>query len=138
MKSKVKKNIIAGGIFLIVFITLSVIGEINSKYKRDNGVFVILKTDKYLRGTYYGKLFTYNYDYNNRRYNSDEVLDFKDTVGVRYFIQVLPDDPTRKLIYRKVPSWFTLDSPPEGWKTMPTETEMREMMTQNSIKRGLN
>lgn len=137
MDNKLYKNLFGVSIVMLSLLLLWVIGNAKRQPIEEFGVFVILTADQYLRGTYYGKLFTYNYYYKNKRYNSNEVLKFTDTLGVRYFIQILPSDPTRKIISYAVPSWFTLDAPPEGWKTMPNEVEMRDMMVQDSIKRGL-
>ena len=36
--------------------------------------------------------------------------------------------PDRHLILDSVPSWFTLKAPDKGWKTLPTQKQLRIMM----------
>jgi len=58
-------------------------------------------------------------------------------VGKRYFLKVDPSNPRRNTVMHndRVPEWFTLEAPLEGWPTQPTEGELREMMVRDSLRR---
>lgn len=49
-------------------------------------------------------------------------------IGTRYFVTFLAKAPDRHLILDSVPSWFTLKAPDKGWKTLPTQKQLRIMM----------
>jgi len=80
-------------------------------------------------------------------YYSFRGVEYKDGTGVgdyareggRYLMVLLPESPANKILYmgERVPSWFTLEAPAEGWPKKPTEDELREMMVRDSLTRGL-
>lgn len=45
---------------------------------------------------------------------------------------ILSQAPDRHLILDSVPSWFTLKAPDKGWKTLPTQKQLRIMMKDSS------
>ena len=53
-------------------------------------------------------------------------------IGTRYFVTFLAKAPDRHLILDSVPSWFTLKAPDKGWKTLPTQKQLRIMMKDSS------
>ena len=74
----------------------------------------------------------YEFHYNNQTYVYSHEADIDDmkkiNIGNRFFMMVVPNDLSKRRKCEDVPEWFTLDAPPEGWKTCPTESELRNMM----------
>ncbi len=67
-----------------------------------------------------------------------EILSNRKTASKsRFFMMIVPGEESKYFISGAVPEWFTLPPPQEGWKTRPSEREMRRMMEQDSICRGL-
>ncbi|WP_373731053.1 hypothetical protein [Bacteroides heparinolyticus] len=140
MEKKAKKNIIGNIGCLTIFVTFTIImwnSYREADYVEKHGVWTILTITK-MEGAPRGFLFSYKFQYNYRAYNYTIVSSNKKmVVGRHFFMMVVPNEESRHLIFDAVPNWFTLEAPPEGWKTCPTEKQMRCMMEQDSIRRGL-
>lgn len=144
MTKNIRKHIIGIILSTIVIVILVVMGFLRDCMRqvvRENGIWTIMTVTKVSASPKGGRSVRYDYRYNNQKYtgavNMGESINYRE-IGKRLFIQILPNNPTNTLINEiSIPSWFTLEAPPEGWKEMPTEAQMREMMVQDSIKRGL-
>lgn len=139
MKARLYKNLLGVVIVLLIMWLLMYIGNKKNDKIISNGAYTILTVTKVNHPTYYGYNITYCYNYNGLVFYDSSVSNQVDqsSIGKHFFLILDKDNPHNYLILRSVPSWFTLDAPPEGWKTMPNEVEMRDMMVQDSIKRGL-
>ncbi|MGP1462059.1 hypothetical protein [Tannerella sp.] len=140
MEKKAKKNIIGNIGCLTIFVTFTIImwnSYREADYVEKNGVWTILTVTK-TRGAPKGYIVKYTFQYNHRMYENSTNMPLKKFINVnRFFMMVVPNEESRHLIFDAVPNWFTLEAPPEGWKTCPTEKQMRRMMEQDSIRRGL-
>ena len=74
----------------------------------------------------------YEFIYNKTLYEGSFFISFAESkntpIGTRYFVTFLAQAPDRHLILDSVPSWFTLKAPDKGWKTLPTQKQLRIMM----------
>ena len=74
----------------------------------------------------------YEFVYNKTLYKGSFFISFAESkntpIGTRYFVTFLAKAPDRHLILDSVPSWFTLKAPDKGWKTLPTQKQLRIMM----------
>jgi len=72
-----------------------------------------------------------------RLYIKEVFLSFDESkntpIGTRYFVTFLAKAPDRHRILDTVPSWFTLKAPDKGWKTLPTQKQLRIMMKDSLI-----
>lgn len=79
-----------------------------------------------------GTSFRCHYKLRDKIYkNTGGVVNYSDE-GKRFFLQIIPTDPESVLYYteQRVPSWFTLEAPPEGWSSRPTEAELRKLQNE--------
>ena len=141
MEKKTKKNIIGKIGCLAIIIYMSVItwrGCQETDYVKKHGVWTILTITKTRGAAGGGYTVEYTFQYNHRMYENGTNMALKEFINVnRFFMMVVPNEESRIRIFDAVPNWFTLEAPPEGWKTCPTEKQMRRMMEQDSIRRGL-
>ena len=81
---------------------------------------------------YRGQSAKYEFVYNKTLYEGSFFISFAESkntpIGTRYFVTFLAKAPDRHLILDSVPSWFTLKAPDKGWKTLPTQKQLRIMM----------
>jgi len=139
IKPKGNMQFVIGIVLICLFVQIFVT-EPEAKRMRQVGVWSILTVDSYRRAIRSGLTVGFHYVFNGHKYESGSHFDRHeiDRVGIRFFLQIDPCDPNKNLVHhQRVPSWFTLEAPPEGWPTKPTEDELREMMVQDSLKRGL-
>ena len=141
MEKKAKKNIIGNIGCITIFATITIImwnSYREADYVKKHGVWTILTITKTRGAAGGGYTVEYIYQYNHRMYEDGTNMTLKEFINVnRFFMMVVPNEESRHLIFDAVPNWFTLEAPPEGWKTCPTEKELRRMMEQDSIRRGL-
>ena len=141
MEKQTKKNIIGNIGCITIFATITIImwnSYREADYVEKNGVWTILTVTKTRGAAGGGYTVEYTYQYNHRMYEDGTNMTLKEFINVnRFFMMVVPNEESRHLIFDAVPNWFTLEAPPEGWKTCPTEKQMRRMMEQDSIRRGL-
>lgn len=135
-----RKNAIGILVISVLCVILYFAGDCTREKVRKNGVWVIMTIDNAGAASKGGMDISFHFHYNYKKFiggvNMGGVNE--NYIGRRLFIMISIDNPNNQLIGQYlVPTWFTLDSPPEGWKQKPTESEMREMMVQDSIKRGL-
>lgn len=141
-KEKIAK-IISAIVVVVIIIGSLIIGQCRRNYLEDNGVYSICEYYNYRpeMRLKHDDMNVYYYYYNGVEYTNSRNKQFKQKPDpsriTRVYIVFMPDDPNNHFFLGRVPSWFVLDAPSEGWKTKPTETEMRDMMVQDSIKRGL-
>lgn len=122
---------IAPGGLLLVWLVYSFWKDHKRSYLEKNGVWTILTIDKVYAASR-SMAFECHYPFMGKVYKNlgkdyDETVNFDDK-GKRLFLQVIPTKPMKALFYSDefVPSWFTLEAPPEGWKTRPTEEDLRK------------
>ena len=118
-----------------IIILIPIIGSIWSSHRMDyvkkNGVWTIMTIDD-VSAAHRGTSFSCHYKFRGDVYkNTGGTVNYSDK-GKRFFLQVIPTDPMRVLYYTEnsVPSWFTLEAPPEGWPQRPTEAELRELQNE--------
>ena len=80
----------------------------------------------------YRAIFRFSYEskkYRFYRSKSKSSVLKGDTLGSRHIIAFLPWAPDEDyyIVHTKVPSWFTLEAPAEGWDTEPTEAMFRAL-----------
>lgn len=136
-----RKNIIGILVISALCAISYVVGNCTRDKVRENGVWVTATIEKVDVAPKGGMDISFHFDFNNQRYTGGVNIGGKvsyNDIGKRLVIMISVKNPNNQLIgWHIVPTWFTLNSPPEGWKTQPAEAQMREMMTQDSIKRGL-
>lgn len=114
-----------------IIILIGIVGSIWSDQRADhvekNGVWTIMTIDR-VHAAHRGTSFRCHYEFMGEAYkNTGSLVNYSDE-GKRFFLQVIPTKPMKALFYSDefVPSWFTLEAPPEGWKTRPTEEDLRK------------
>ena len=119
-----------------IIILIPIIGSIWSSHRIDyvkrNGIWSIMIVDRVKANARGGTSFSCHYKFRGDVYNNTGInVDYSDK-GKRFFLQIIPTDPMRVLYYpeKSVPSWFTLEAPPEGWTQRPTEAELRELQNE--------
>ena len=123
---------------IVLFFVLSCLyHKTRINYIREHGVWTILTvTNKKVSWRGYEVYYYFEYN-NNIQRNMTIKTDLEAKSGNRFFMMVVPGEESKYFISDAVPDWFTLSPPQEGWKTCPTEKQMRRMMEQDSIRRGL-
>ena len=106
---------------IIVFILLYAVSTIRNNNVRKDGIYSIVTLIKY-GSAYRGQSAKYAF---NESKNTP--------IGTRYFVTFLAKAPNRHRILDTVPSWFTLKAPDKGWKTLPTQKQLRIMMKDSLI-----
>lgn len=116
---------------IIVFILLYAVSTIRNNNVRKDGIYSIVTLVKY-SSAYRGQSAKYEFVYNKTLYKGSFFISFAESkntpIGTRYFVTFLAKAPDRHLILDSVPSWFTLKAPDKGWKTLPTQKQLRIMM----------
>ena len=116
---------------IVVFILLYVVSTQRNNNVRKDGIYSIVTLTKY-GSAYRGQSAKYEFIYNNTLYQGSFFISFAESkitpIGTRYFVTFLAKDPDRHLILESVPAWFTLKAPDKGWKTLPTQKQLRIMM----------
>ena len=142
--NKLSKAEIRGRIIFVVllFLICGIAGKMRSDNVKKHGVWTILELTHLGKRKHAGVPWVGYYKYEGNSYEAtqfyygDEGRYIKK--GMRYFIQVLPDNPKKKQLYGDlVPEWFTLEAPPRGWVTKPTEEELWEMMVQELVRQEM-
>ena len=111
---------------IVVFILLYAVSTIRNNNVRKDGIYSIVTLVKY-GSAYRGQSAKYEFIYEGSFFIS--FAESKNTpIGTRYFVTFLAKAPDRHLILDSVPSWFTLKAPDKGWKTLPTQKQLRIMM----------
>jgi len=129
-------------LFLAILILVGVCGHYftsrRNMYISEHGVWTVYRLGQIGYTSKGGKDAYAYYYFNGMEYKDGTGISDDQREAVRYFMALMPEKPT-KVTYtgERVPSWFTLDAPPEGWPTKPTEDDLREMMVQDSLKRRL-
>lgn len=124
------RRIIAPGVVILIAIIGSFWSDQRADYVEKNGVWTIMTIDR-VHAAHRGTSFRCHYKFMGQVYkNTGSLVNYSDE-GKRFFLQVIPTDPERVLYHteQRIPSWFTLEAPPEGWKTRPTEAELAEWQT---------
>lgn len=131
MKTPSIETTIKFGIALIVITIACAFGEIRNYYIKKNGVYYTATIVGYRPG-YRGTNAVHEFKYNGVQYEGSFRIYHDDksntSIGAHYFIILLPKYPNSYLFLSEVPTWFTLQPPVGGWKTLPTEKQMRTMM----------
>ena len=116
---------------IVVFILLYAVSTIRNNNVRKDGIYSIVTLIKY-GSAYRGQSAKYEFIYNKTLYKGSFFISFAESkntpIGTRYFVTFLAQAPDRHLILDSVPSWFTLKAPDKGWKTLPTQKQLRIMM----------
>lgn len=121
-KKKINKKSLIFGLGLIVLICF--IGVYRSNTVEKEGVYTIA-TIYNIKKTRGGRGFDYMYIYKGRKYQAHGVAPYVYTKdeGVRFFIQILPNDPERRWFHDiRVPDSIT-EAPHEGWKELPIQVQ---------------
>ena len=107
------------------------VSTIRNNNVRKDGIYSIVTLVKY-SSAYRGQSAKYEFVYNKTLYKGSFFISFNESkntpIGTRYFVTFLAKAPDRHLILDSVPSWFTLKAPDKGWKTLPTQKQLRIMM----------
>lgn len=117
-----------------IVVLIPIIGTIWSNHENDyikkNGVWSIMTVDK-VYAAHRGTSFKCHYKFRDKVYkNTGGLVDYSDE-GKRFFLLLIPADPERVLYTEhRVPSWFTLEAPSEGWSSRPTEAELRKLQNE--------
>ena len=134
-------NIIVPVLFIVVGLYAHYRSDKYYQYVKEHGVWTIYEIGPVGYHPRGGKEASIYYVFRGEKFKSGVYLGDRLNVGergLRFFMALMPKKPTKKInTYDPVPEWFTLDAPDEGWPTKPTEAELREMMAQDSIRRGL-
>ena len=129
------KKIIGPCVIILICIISYFWGEYDLNYVEKNGVWTIMTIDDVSAG-HRGRSYTCHYKFRDEVYkNTGGGLNYSDE-GKRFFLQVIPTNPMKVRYYSRypVPSWFTLEAPPEGWTQRPTEAELRELQNEADSK----
>lgn len=139
-----KKNskyieIIVPCLFVIFVLCAYYFSGKRNKFIEKNGIWTIYRLEQVDYAPRGGKEAYAYYKFRGVEYKDGKGVGDYARDGGRYLMVLLPESPAKKILYmgERVPSWFTLDAPPDGWPTKPTEAELREMMMQDSLKWGL-
>lgn len=112
------------------------VSTIRNNNVRKDGIYSIVTLIKY-GSAYRGQSAKYEFIYNKTLYKGSFFISFAESknipIGTRYFVTFLAKAPDRHLILDTVPSWFTLKAPDKGWKTLPTQKQLRIMMKDSLI-----
>lgn len=138
--SKKRRNVIGGICTILTIGVIVVIGQFrNCNIKKDGAYIIGNVTDYTPSGN--GAGMHYEYNYQGSKHKSVATISYmmmsERPKGTKLLIVCKIQNPQKVLVIDTIPSWFTLEAPSEGWKEQPTEAQMREMMVQDSIKRGL-
>lgn len=123
---------------IILGIILSIAGRCHFNKVEKYGVWTFNTVDKKTVTTNGGS-YRFYFSIKGKRYKGATAGGNDPSVqkGRRFFMMVIPDDPTEYICFSDtLPDWFTAEAPYNGWRTRPTEEELWEIMKAQGAEPG--